>query len=474
MMEQEDDNQEILEEVRRYEDMVHSGKKQWFDADEYIDIIDYYHDNGKMKEANKVINLAYKIFPDNEELIIRISQLYSNKKMFLKAENILRNTLKKQPSTDIYSALASLYIENGREDDGIKILKEIIRKKDDDDDFVIKFLFGKAYLNKKKWISAEKYLKEALKEDLDYDVLNMYIDCSADKRLKKRMIEFMTYLIKEQPYDDNIWMVYGIIQYQFNNLNEAINAIDYAIAINEKDFSRHYYKGLILHLQDKKEEALNAFLLANKYNQNDCSALYEIATIYKDTNKYQLAIATYKDILEKGGDDISKEECYFNISFCYYMLGKEKLGDKYEQMADEECYDTDFKLSFAKSMYLNGFIEQSENIFEELLVDEDDDVVVQSTISLAYLYKDDDKILQAIQVIKDSINNVMSSQISLYYCLLDISSCDENLYKYSTSLLVDIMHKFKVSATTINKRCPNLKKNKKLLNYIKSIIKEND
>jgi tetratricopeptide (TPR) repeat protein len=478
-MEREDENDELndlIEEVKRYENMLKTGNKQWFDSDEFLDIADYYEGNGKIKEAVKVIKLAYKTFPTNDEVTIRLSQIYSNKKMFPKAESILKEYLKKDShNNDIYAALACLYIENNYNEKGIKILKNVIEKigKDNYEDNFVNYLFiGKAYTNEKKWIVAEKYIQTALRINNDIDALELYVLCASDKRLKKRMVNFMTTLIKSKPYDDNVWMTYGIIQYRFNDYNEAINAFDYAIAINTNEYFRHLYKGLTLKDLDRKEEAIEELFLANKYNQENITPLIEIGNLYMDEREYKKAIDIYKDLLEKG-EDYEKQDYYFNISLCYFSLGKKALGEKYEKLALDECYDFSLMTNFAKELYLNGFKDESENIFQDLLLNEDDDVVVEATVTLAYLYKNDGNLLQAIQIVKDSINNISSSQITLYYCLLDLSSCEEKLYKYSTKLLLDILVNFSVSAKTIIKRCPNIHKNTKLINYIKDIINEN-
>lgn len=37
-----EEDKEILEEVNRFERML-SGNKEWFDADDYLNIIDYYY-----------------------------------------------------------------------------------------------------------------------------------------------------------------------------------------------------------------------------------------------------------------------------------------------------------------------------------------------------------------------------------------------------------------------------------------------
>jgi tetratricopeptide (TPR) repeat protein len=475
-MDREDENNElndIKEYVKRYENMIRTGIKQWFDSDEYLDIADYYEETGQTKEATKVLKLAYKTFPNNDEVIIRMSQIYSPN-MYHKAENLLKEHLKKDPNNnDICAALACLYIEHDDNEKGIKLLKEIINRigKDNyEDNFVNYFFIGKAYTKEKKWISAEKYLQMALKANNDVDALGLYILCASDKRLKKRMTTFITSLIKEKPFNDDVWMTYGIIEYHFNNYQEAINAFDYAIAIDKKEHYRHLYKGLSLKELDKKQEAIIELLLANKYNKIDTTSLFEVANLYIEQEEYKNAINIYKDLLE---NEEYREECYFHISFCYFALGNKKLGEKYEKLAVEECYDYYLMIDFAKDLYVNDLKNESEVLFEDLLLNEDDDIVVESTITLAYLYKDDNKILQAIQILKDSIHNITSSNIALYYCLLDIASYDKKFNDFASKLILDVLANFSISAKTIIKRCPNLSKNKILINYIKEITNGN-
>lgn len=61
---------EFKEALARYEGMVENHTPAYFEADELIDIAEYYASKGRHKDADKAIDLAIQLHPDNTDALI--------------------------------------------------------------------------------------------------------------------------------------------------------------------------------------------------------------------------------------------------------------------------------------------------------------------------------------------------------------------------------------------------------------------
>ena len=61
---------EFKEALAKYEGMVESHTPAYFEADELIDIAEYYASKGRHKDADKAIDLAIQLHPDNTDALI--------------------------------------------------------------------------------------------------------------------------------------------------------------------------------------------------------------------------------------------------------------------------------------------------------------------------------------------------------------------------------------------------------------------
>lgn len=108
-----EEEKEILDLVRRYEDMVDNNIPAWFDSMEWVDIIDYYEDNEQDDRLEQATLRAYKKFPDDEDIVVRMANLYLNKEEYKRAENLIKDYIKEHPSEELRGLLAGVYVESG-------------------------------------------------------------------------------------------------------------------------------------------------------------------------------------------------------------------------------------------------------------------------------------------------------------------------------------------------------------------------
>ena len=146
---------EFKEALARYEGMVENHTPAYFEADELTDIAEYYASKGRHKDADKAINLAIQLHPDNiDALIFRARSLMLLGK---KEEAQMVMQLINNPADREFRFLqADLLIEEEHMEEADKILQQLAMKE----------MINPDSLNVLTNCYVEKYLADA--KPLDY------------------------------------------------------------------------------------------------------------------------------------------------------------------------------------------------------------------------------------------------------------------------------------------------------------------
>ena len=80
---------DMLNSVSRYEDMLKNHTRCFFDVHEFEDIIDYYLDTENFSKASMVADYASHIYPSATSIRLRMAEILIDKSQPVKALNIL-------------------------------------------------------------------------------------------------------------------------------------------------------------------------------------------------------------------------------------------------------------------------------------------------------------------------------------------------------------------------------------------------
>ena len=115
---------EFKEALAKYEGMVESHTPAYFEADELIDIAEYYASKGRHKDADKAIDLAIQLHPDNTDaLIFRIrSLMLQNKKEEAK---VVAQLIANSTDRECRFLQADMLMEENRIEEAEEIFKQL-------------------------------------------------------------------------------------------------------------------------------------------------------------------------------------------------------------------------------------------------------------------------------------------------------------------------------------------------------------
>ena len=85
------ENTPFREILHAYEQSVENKSSVYLEADEFVDIAEYYLENDRIKEAEQVINTALKVHPDDADVLIFLSRSAASNDDLEKAYRLLRS-----------------------------------------------------------------------------------------------------------------------------------------------------------------------------------------------------------------------------------------------------------------------------------------------------------------------------------------------------------------------------------------------
>mgnify|MGYP004442624601 FL=1 len=431
-----EEDKEVLHLVKKYESMIDKNEKIWFDSIEYVDIIDYYHDNNSYSKAEEATFRAYKLFPEDEEVAMRMAGIYVGKENYATALEVLSPCLKKSASSLVYSTLASIYIESNQNiDEAERILNKIIEE-DKEDYYFNYYLLGRIYLKRSQPDKAEPLIRKALLEDPeDDDILLYYIQCAehGDKGIKQQILSILEGIRDDYPFNDMLWQCIAAIHYDNGDLAKSLEALDYSIAIDNEDDTRHALKADILVKLNKEYEAISELEEAIKYTKEPYAYYNNIGSLFFHKKNYAEAEKNYVHAWESAGEMVLPSTL-LGLVECYFLLNQPVLAKQTLEKAWSYGFDSQVFLELAERLHASGFINESEKIFSELLNDDDDDILLSALIALSYISAENGNNIEAINILEEAIRNNLISK-ELYFAMLVISCTDSKLFDYTKKAL---------------------------------------
>ena len=149
---------EFKEALAKYEGMVESHTPAYFEADELIDIAEYYASKGRHKDADKAIDLAIQLHPDNTDALIfraRSLMLLGKKEEAQMVMQLINN-----PADREFRFLqADLLIEEEHMEEADEILQQLAMDEEYELDTLLDIILNYVDVNQKeyakKWIAGE-------------------------------------------------------------------------------------------------------------------------------------------------------------------------------------------------------------------------------------------------------------------------------------------------------------------------------
>lgn len=259
-----------------------------------------------------------KLDPTSEEDHLLLGRLYSYANDLVKAEKEFKTAVQLQPeSEEAVTMLAYLYTQEGDTNRAQQVLNNI---PDDDRSAKLYATLGYTYEEQKdykKAIDAYRKAVELDKENLD-SVRGLAQNLLSDGQLDAALVQYQA-IVEADPSDAQSYQHIAEIDRRNGHFDQALDALKKASALVQDSEEIPYNIAVIYEAQGRYDDAIQIIQgLVQKSDKPDSSAaaaadrtnrpifLERLGNIYRETNRTQLAVDTFRKMIPLGDDSASR------------------------------------------------------------------------------------------------------------------------------------------------------------------------
>ncbi len=312
------DKEELDAIIERFKLSVEKNEPEYFESEELIAVSNYFLEQNNLPLAKKAIDLANEIYTDNEEvLILKISYNVASSNLN-EAEKIAYDYIGTHPDTvDVRLILSSVLKSSGKFDEALDILKEA--KNIDPDSPAVFTAFGLLYQAFGHYEKSNSYLKKALSINSDdISVFNVIITNYQISDKIEEGIEYLKGFIEENPFNKHAWCSLAFAYTFIDESEKAIEAYDYALAIDPSYTNALFAKGNTYYVDGDYENASKCFIETVNDPEYESLSYYFLGDINLRDNKTGLAADYFQKSIEKRPIQF---QAYIGLTICLQMMG---------------------------------------------------------------------------------------------------------------------------------------------------------
>ena len=280
--------------IRQFEEMLKTNENYFFDVDEYLDIIDEYISLANYNMADKAIEIGLSQYPDNLDILLYKAELFSLQDRLSKAESIIKK-LKQIDAERIEIPMleAEIYSRKHMHYEAVRALQDALKLPDSDKGEIYEMITVE-YMYIENYSLALEAALQSLKYD-DENTMSLYnaITCFDLLDQPDQAIAFLQNYLQTRPFNEVAWSLLGKKYIDKADYQKAIDALDYAIAIDDRFLGAYYDKAYAYTQLKDYERALEFYKLTLEISDPTAFTFYHIANIYQYLNDDAQAVNYY-------------------------------------------------------------------------------------------------------------------------------------------------------------------------------------
>ena len=281
-----------------------SMEKLLFTEEEFEILISHYIDEFEEWMVYALAKMAYEQHPYSRELTLRYADALIVNDEPDEAIDMLREQLNYDScDSDIYLLLARSYAKKGEDEDAFFYTKKAVEFNTEETPSFYWIATAQDYLDKSDFQNALKCYRNA--EISAPDNLDIIYDLAYTLEQAGQLEESISYYkkyIDKDPFNDNVWMNIGTVYAKCNNFDSAIEAYDYAYALNASSSSALYNKGILLIDRDKFAEASDVLDDFSALEPTGYLSFAAIAEAFILKEQYGLALTYIRAAMSSPGE----------------------------------------------------------------------------------------------------------------------------------------------------------------------------
>ncbi len=293
-----DREDELSSTVQRFEDMLDRNDQYFFDVEEFEMLIDHYLDQNEMKKARQVLEYAHQQHPGSVNLLFGEANVMLGLGKLNRALEVLDAIEKLEPfNEEVHLQKAGIYSQLRNYRRAIDHYKKALSLADEGiDDIYLDLAFE--YENCDQFEEAITYLKKALEINPENEaVLYELAYCYDLAEANMASIAFFRQYTNAHPYAFVAWYNLGNSLAREDRAEEALEALDLAIAIDENFSSAYFSKARVLLQMGRFKEAVDCYKETLEFDGPQAITFSYIGECYEKMEQYDQALIHYDQAL---------------------------------------------------------------------------------------------------------------------------------------------------------------------------------
>lgn len=349
-------NEEYIRNLcNRFEAMLERQERNYFEPDEIDIIADYYEQSMLYDTALTALSYGLSLFPDNEMLMLRKARCQVASGLLDEAADTLQRIT--EHGIEYHFVKAELALINGYIDEAIQLFRAIIDMQGSSIEECIDILDICAEIDRIDILEALSPYIDARHADATpyWRELALIYD---DKEEYDKAVELYNKILDINSFSDSDWYALSKVHVRSGNNNAAIEAIDFAIALNDTCDDYYAVKGYSLLIAEQYDEALKQYFSFLRTTNNKDVAHELIAHTYDCMDMNDKAV---EHLLLAISINDRNPNLYYQLGANYRLLGEDDkaIDCMYKTLAcnddDEEAHLLLSEMLFYKNEYEEAY-----------------------------------------------------------------------------------------------------------------------
>lgn len=395
------ESNEFKQTLKKFEEAENNGEQIVLDSEEFVDIAEYYYNHGKIESAVKIIDRTIDLYPGAAAPLLFKARMALLDYNDIENANRYADMIEDKTDLEYFYLKAEIMIIDGDGDGADEYLENCFGEIESEDKDFFAIDSAAIFIDYNMIDKAEKWIKKSEATDtIEYK--EQFARIMMENGEYEKSQKLFNELIDKNPYSTQYWNSLASSQFLCNNIEDAIQSCEFALAINPENATALLNKANGLYNLGNYKEALKYYIRYNTQCPKDengetligfCNMLLEdytnaikhfqiaekllppnspmLTDIYKD---WAFALCRLNRIDESMAilDKISNATCDKNELLVYrgsLLLGSGRFFEskKYFLAAIKESnYSPTIVMKIAIVIYESGNIEVAYKMFQML------------------------------------------------------------------------------------------------------------
>ena len=358
-------SEEFQELLERYEASMNAGTNPFMDADDLVDIADYYSWKDHDDKAEEAIDYALELYPTATLPNVFKARKALNMDDIATAESYC-NEIEDHDDPDYHYLIAEIKIAQGETEEADQYLREYSKSVEPDEyeDFVRDC--ANLYVDYGESEKAYEWMMRSKGDNSD-DFKELMGRTLFGLGKYKDSERIFNELIERHPYAKRYWTALASAQYMNEDFSNAITSSEYAIAIDPKDPDAISGKAIGLFRLGNFEEALKYFKKYIELVPDDDIAILQEGICLFNLSRYEEAVTVLRMALAlTPRHSHTQAQIYQELAFCYSALHQVKQAmEMLDHTETMDCDHLDIQIIRGHILLQNGQVEKAQEAYRQ-------------------------------------------------------------------------------------------------------------